>query len=417
MPVDTFPQFQEFLIKEKGIPEKNAPYHSLWVDKFLSFREKAIEEEFDSALKRFLSHLYSQNTEEWQARQAEQAVRFYFQEFLKGDSAQILLRLRKAIRLKHYSYSTERTYLDWAERFFAYLVSFKKESIRINTLDSERVKEYLTYLAVQKQVSSSTQNQAFNALLFLFRDVLNLELKDLNKTVRAKRGPKLPVVLTEEEVRKLFEYMEGRALIMAQLIYGAGLRLMELARLRVQDINFNNGLIFVRGSKQDKDRSTILPELVKERLKLHLDEIKRVHGKDLNLGRGEVYLPGALTHKYPKAAKEWGWQYVFPANRLSVDPRSNKIRRHHVNASSIQKAVRNAVRKSGIVKNASVHTLRHSFATHLLMNGTNIREIQDLLGHKNLETTMVYIHVLRDVSTAPKSPLDNLEEKLYVQQK
>lgn len=417
MPVDTFPQFQEFLIKEKGIPEKNAPYHSLWVDKFLSFREKAIEEEFDSALKRFLSHLYSQNTEEWQARQAEQAVRFYFQEFLKGDSAQILLRLRKAIRLKHYSYSTERTYLDWAERFFAYLVSFKKESIRINTLDSERVKEYLTYLAVQKQVSSSTQNQAFNALLFLFRDVLNLELKDLNKTVRAKRGPKLPVVLTEEEVRKLFEYMEGRALIMAQLIYGAGLRLMELARLRVQDIDFNNGLIFVRGSKQDKDRSTILPELVKERLKLHLDEIKRVHGKDLNLGRGEVYLPGALTHKYPKAAKEWGWQYVFPANRLSVDPRSNKIRRHHVNASSIQKAVRNAVRKSGIVKNASVHTLRHSFATHLLMNGTNIREIQDLLGHKNLETTMVYIHVLRDVSTAPKSPLDNLEEKLYVQQK
>ena len=417
MLVGSLSRFQEFLIKEKGVSDKNSPYYALWVTKLFAFCGRDSGEEFDILLKRFISRLCSQNTQQWQLQQAEEAVKFYFQEFLKGDSARIIFDLRRAIRLKHYSYSTERAYLDWVQRFFEYICRFKNETIEIDSLSSEQVKDYLTYLAVSKGVSSSTQNQAFNALLFLFRDVLNMELKDLNKTVRAKRGPKLPVVLTVEEVQKVLGHMEGRILIMVQLIYGAGLRLMELVRLRVQDIDFDSGLIFVRGSKQDKDRSTILPEAVKEKLSLHLKEVKQVHEKDLGSGQGEVFLPGLLMNKYPNVAKEWKWQYVFPASRLSVDPRSNKVRRHHIDASSIQKAVRSAVKKADIIKNATVHTLRHSFATHLLMNGTNIREIQDLLGHKNLETTMIYTHVIKNVSAVPKSPLDNFKEKLYAQQR
>ena len=401
-------EFQKFLVKEKRIPEKNAPYYTLWVNKFFSFSDRINEERFDNGLKQFLNQLYTRKAEEWQLQQAEQAVRLYFQHFIRRDSTAILEKLRKALRLRHYSYSTERSYLDWAQRFFDYLFQVKKAKVRMGILNSEQVKEYLTYLAVEKQVSSSTQNQAFNALLFLFRDVLNIELKGLDKTVRAKRGPKLPVVLTVEEVQRLFRQIEGKNLLLVQLLYGAGLRLMELVRLRVQDIDFSGGLVFVRSPKGDKDRSTILPESIKKELKLHLENVKKLYEKDIAAGYGEVYLPNALSRKYPDAAKEWGWQYVFPADNLSVDPRGGKIRRHHINSSTVQKMVRKAVKKADIPKNATVHTLRHSFATHLLMNGVNIREIQELLGHKNVETTMIYTHILRDMSNAPQSPLDRL---------
>jgi integron integrase len=238
--------------------------------------------------------------------------------------------------------------------------------------------------------------------------VLKTELGDLSKTVRAKRGQKLPVVLSPEEVQALFKHVKGLDLLILQLLYGSGLRLLELARLRVKDVDFGQNLIFVRGSKGDKDRTTILPQTVKNILKKHLDEVKKLHDKDLAGGYGEVYLPDALERKYSNAAKEWGWQYVFPSPKLSVDPRSGKIRRHHITDKTIQNAVKEAVQKAGIVKHASVHTLRHSFATHLLMNGVNIREIQNLLGHKHVETTMIYTHVIRDVVSVPKSPLDSL---------
>jgi integron integrase len=270
------------------------------------------------------------------------------------------------------------------------------------------VKDFLSYLALTKRVSSSTQNQAFNALLFLFRDVLKKELGDLSKTVRAKRGQKLPVVLSPEEIQELFKNVTGLNLLIIQLLYGSGLRLLELARLRVKDLDFGQNLIFVRGSKGDKDRTTILPQSVKSILEKHLDGTKKLHDKDLAEGYGEVYLPDALERKYPNAPKEWGWQYVFPASKLSVDPRSGKVRRHHIAEKTIQNAVKEAVKKAGIVKHASVHTLRHSFATHLLMNGVNIREIQNLLGHKHVETTMIYTHVIRDIVNVPKSPLDSL---------
>jgi integron integrase len=204
--------------------------------------------------------------------------------------------------------------------------------------------------------------------------------------------------------------MEGKQLLIAQILYGAGLRLMELARLRVKDIDFGSGVIFVRASKGDKDRSTILPGAIREPLQQHLAKVRVLHKQDLSKGYGAVYLPDALGRKYPNAAKEWAWQYVFPSSKLSVDPRSGIVRRHHMDETSIQKAVGTAARKAGIAKQVSVHTLRHSFATHLLMNGVNIREIQTLLGHQNVETTMIYTHVMRNMTTAPKSPLDLLLE-------
>jgi integron integrase len=317
--------------------------------------------------------------------------------------------MQKAIRVKHYSLSTERTYMDWARRFFDYAGNMKGGLLR-ETPGAEDIREFLTHLAVHKKVSASTQNQAFNALLFLFRNVLKIEIGDLSSTIRAKRGPKLPVVLAVEEVRQLFSCMEGKQLLIAQILYGAGLRLMELARLRVKDIDFGSGLIFVRSSKGDKDRSTILPGSVREPLQQHLTEVRALHNQDLAKGFGEVYLPDALGRKYPNAPKDWVWQYVFPSSKLSVDPRSGIVRRHHMDETSIQKAVGTATRKAGIAKQVSVHTLRHSFATHLLMNGVNIREIQTLLGHQNVETTMIYTHVMRDMTTAPKSPLDLLLE-------
>ena len=257
-------------------------------------------------------------------------------------------------------------------------------------------------------MSASTQNQAFNAILFLFRHVLCKDMGNMAETVRAKRGQKLPVVLSVEEVKQLLSCLTGRDLLIAGLLYGSGLRLMELARLRVKDVDMDLNTLTVRSGKGDKDRTTILPAAVKDQLKNHLSEVKNLHESDLSNGHGEVHLPDALGRKYPNAGKEWAWQYVFPASNLSVDPRAGKVRRHHISDTAIQDVIKKAIRKAGIPKFATVHTLRHSFATHLLMNGVNIREVQELLGHKNVETTMIYTHVLRDMSHAPKSPLDVL---------
>jgi len=238
--------------------------------------------------------------------------------------------------------------------------------------------------------------------------VLGKEIGNLGDTVRAKRGQKVPVVFSVDEVRRLFAEMNGINLLIAELLYGSGLRLMEVARLRVKDIDFDANTIFVRSGKGDKDRSTVLPTTTKDRLQKHLQAVKDIHKQDLAKGHGEVHLPDALGRKYLNAGKEWAWQYAFPSAKLSVDPRSGRIGRHHISASTIQDAVRIALRKAGIPKHASVHTLRHSFATHLLQGGVNIREVQSLLGHKHVETTMVYTHVLRNMANAPQSPLDAL---------
>ena len=417
-------EYQRFLISNKFVSEKEAPFCAYWVSKFLSFSKKQENLPFNLKTQKFFYYLNSLKIDDWKMKQAALAIQLYAEHYIKGkipsgrysssedssECAYITQKMREAIRLKHYSYSTERSYLDWTRRFYNYISDVKNRNIFRETLNSQDVTDYLTYLAINERVSSSTQNQAFNALLFLFQNVLRLDIKDLNKTVRAKRGPKLPVVLSVEEVKELFSRVEGKNLLMLQLLYGAGLRLMEVVRLRVKDIDFSSDLVFVRSGKGDKDRTTMLPKMIKDRLRLYLKEVEELHAKDIKASCGEVYLPGDLTRKYPHAGREWGWQYVFPAFKLSLDPRSGKVRRHHISPSLIQKVVKNAVRKAGIVKHATVHTLRHSFATHLLMNGVNIREIQDLLGHKNIETTMVYTHVMRDMSNVPESPLDNFVE-------
>ena len=417
-------EFQEFLLSRKFANEKTAPFFAMWVNKFQEFSNTHRGVAFEEQKNKFFALYEKAETQAWQLKQMRDALDIYFSHFVgrkfyalrpdflghaQADSCALTLKkLREAIRVKHFAYSTERSYFEWAKRFLTYIAEVKKESVAPEALSDRQLRDFLTYLAVHKKVSSSTQNQAFNALLFLFREVFKKPLAGLNKAVRAKRGPKLPVVFSVEEIKRLLKNMSGTQLLIARLLYGAGMRLMELARLRVKDIDFDNDIIFVRSAKGDKDRATILPTLVKEDLFEYLKEVKNTFEKDLADGYGEVYLPDALGRKYSSAAKEWGWQYVFPSRKLSVDPRGGKIRRHHITDKAIQNAIKDAIRKAGIVKHATVHTLRHSFATHLLMNGINIREIQELLGHKHVETTMVYTHVLRDMANVPKSPLDSL---------
>ena len=423
---EVLPEFQKFLLERKLVPEKNAPFYAYWVSRFLDYARKhelSATEYQESAVIEFLDTLRSdKHILDWQPQQADDAIKLYYFYYLgktktqlsvgavATDISDILKETKRLIRLKHYSYSTERTYLQWIKRFLDYALQTGKKE-KISDITTEDFKNFLSHLALNQRVSSSTQNQAFNAILFLFRNVLGKETGDLGNTVRAKRGQKLPVVFSMDEVKSLFSHMTGRNLLIAELLYGTGLRLMELARLRVKDIDFDANTIFVRSGKGDKDRATVLPSAVKERLQKHLKVVKALHEQDLAKGYGEVILPDALSRKYPNAGKEWAWQYIFPSSKLSVDPRSGKIGRHHISDKAIQTAVKSALYKSGIPKHASVHTFRHSFATHLLQNGINIREVQSLLGHKNVETTMVYTHVLRNMSNAPKSPLDSLYEK------
>jgi integron integrase len=417
----TLPEFQNFLLERKLVPAKNVTFLAHWVSRFLDYARKhelSVTEYQESAIIEFLDALQSdKRIQDWQHRQAHDALRLYYFHYLGKtcnrasdgaipvDVPGTLQETRRLIRIRHYSYSTERTYLQWVERFLAYAL---RPGRKISELSAEDFKNFLSHLALKRKVSASTQNQAFNAILFLFRYVFHKEPENLSNTVRAKRGIRLPTVLSTDEVKRIFTHMSGTNLLIAQLLYGCGLRLMELCRLRVKDIDFAANTIFVRSGKGDNDRTTMLPAVVKETLQRHLEGVKRQHEHDLAQGYGETYLPDALDRKYPNAAREWTWQYVFPSSKLSVDPRSGRIGRHHISEKTVQVAVRNAVKKAGIAKHATVHTFRHSFATHLLQNGVNIREVQSLLGHKNVETTMIYTHVLRDMTNAPQSPLDAL---------
>ncbi len=311
--------------------------------------------------------------------------------------------MRAVIRFKHYSIRTEQAYLDWTKRFI--LFHGKRHP---KYMGAGEVRAFLTHLAVEGNVAASTQNQALSALLFLYSQVLHLELPYLQDVERARRPKKLPVVLTREEVKGLLDALSNPAhVLMGWLLYGSGLRLMECVRLRVKDVDFSYRQLTVRDGKGQKDRVTLLPERVQEPLRLHLAKVKALHEEDLSCGHGSVYLPFALERKYPNAPRAWEWQYVFPAAKLSVDPRSGIKRRHHAEEKSLQNAVKAAVRTAGITKPASCHSLRHSFATHLLEGGYDIRTIQELLGHKDVATTMIYTHVLNRPGVPPvRSPLD-----------
>lgn len=315
----------------------------------------------------------------------------------------ILEQVCNRIRLKHYSIRTEQSYLGWIKRYLSFHKNENPEKLGVPEIEA-----YLSHLAVNGQVSASTQNQAFNALLFLYRDVLKINLDESINAIRAKKSKHLPTVLTRDETLKIISLITGEHQLMAKLIYGSGMRLMECVRLRVKDIDFGNSHIVIRDAKGMKDRLTILPDNLKTILNEHLNRVKIVHDKDLVLGYGRVYLPFALERKYPNANREWGWQYVFPAKGVSKDPRSNEIRRHHINESTLQKAVRKAAKMVGISKQVSVHIFRHSFATHLLEANYDIRTVQELLGHKDVSTTMIYTHVLNKPGISVKSPLDGM---------
>ncbi|HJU08546.1 MAG TPA: integron integrase [Rhodanobacteraceae bacterium] len=313
----------------------------------------------------------------------------------------LLDQLRARMRRLGLSVRTEEAYVGWVRRFI--LANDKRHP---RELGARQVESFLTHLATRAHVSASTQNQALSALLFLYREVLQQELPWMDDIRRAKRPERLPVVLSREEVAALLAEMTGVSWLMASLLYGSGLRLMECVRLRVQDVDFLRREIVVRHGKGGKDRRTMLPAMLIEPLQNQFAEARRIHERDLRAGFGEVWLPDALARKYPNAAREWSWQYLFPASTRSTDPRSGIVRRHHLDESVLQRAVKTAVRRARIAKPATCHTLRHSFATHLIEDGYDIRTVQELLGHKDVSTTQIYTHVLNRGGLGVYSPLD-----------
>jgi integron integrase len=310
-------------------------------------------------------------------------------------------QVRDTLRRKHYSYRTEQAYLYWIRHFI-----FFHNKRHPREMAEREVAAFLTHLAVKRRVSASTQNQALNAILFLYKQVLGRNIGLIQGVVRAKRPERLPVVMTPEEVQKVLARLSGRAWLMACLMYGAGLRVTECLRLRVKDIDFGLNQIVVRDGKGGKDRVTPLPVTLVPTLRQQIENVRRIHAADQADGFGEVSMPNALARKYPNAARELAWWYVFPASHRSRDPYSDRIKRHHLDESVIQRAVKQAVRASGIAKPASCHTFRHSFATHLLASGHDIRTIQEILGHHDVRTTMVYTHVLGKGARGVSSPLD-----------
>jgi integron integrase len=321
------------------------------------------------------------------------------------QTPKLLDQVRDLMRLHHYSIHTERSYTDWIKRY----IHFHHMRSREDLANGEsKIETFLTDLAVNGKVAPSTQNQAMNALVFLYRQVLKAPLEEKIDAVRADRKVNVPVVLTREEVAKVVSLLDGEAQTIVKLLYGSGLRIMEAVRLRVKDMDFQMKQVTVRSGKGDKDRFTTLPVSLIPPLENQMRKARVLHEQDLAQGHGAVYLPYALARKYPSAAKEWAWQYLFPARDLSTDPLTGVVRRHHVDPSVVNKAIKVAVRRAGLTKVISAHSFRHSFATHLLQRGTDIRTIQELLGHTDVATTMIYTHVLQQGGQGVPSPLDDL---------
>jgi len=425
-----------------GVPVKNAERFVKWAEKFaVATKAKPLRERSAADIRKFLFELSIQRSiQPWQVHQAEEALVFLYEGFLKLDLGlntvrplvpapgisnsnfkapqqfrdrvlskteekarygEFFSRFRSAMRVRHYSIRTERAYEQWIGR----LLSFYKDK-PVDSIDADDIQTYLNYLAEERKVAASTQNQALNAIVFFFKEVLKREPGDFSDFVRAKLPLHVPEVLTRSEVESLLDAMSGVNQSMAGLLYGAGLRLMECIRLRVKDIDFEARRLTIRDGKGRKDRITMLPERFQQGLNQQLEYAWVLYEADLKKGVAGAYIWPGLDRKYPNAAKEWIWQYVFASNRLSVDPRSHTIRRHHVHASSLQKAVKNAAAKAGLSKRVTCHTLRHSFATHLLENGCDIRTVQELMGHSNVATTMIYTHVLNRPGISVKSPAD-----------
>ena len=317
------------------------------------------------------------------------------------EKPKLLDEVRQVMRLKHYSYRTEQTYCEWIKRFLVFSgMRHPRE------MGKEELTAFLSHLAMDRKVAASTQNQAMAAILFLYQQVLEMEIGLLEGVHRAKRPERIPVVMTKQEVKSVLLQLSGDYRLMADLLYGSGLRLMECLRLRVKDLDFGYHQVTVREGKGGKDRRSMLPVSIVPALREHLEKVKKLHERDMAEGFGRVMMPGGLDTKYPNAATEWAWQWVFPAAKCSIDPRSAMKRRHHVQEKNLQNAVKQAANRAGISKSVSPHTFRHSFATHLLEAGYDIRTVQELLGHKDVATTMIYTHVLNKPGIAVRSPLD-----------
>ena len=407
-------QFKSYLLSRHLTDEKRTGFYLSWVTRFYEFCNKNPEDSIGTEdIERYLKYL-SKGHEEWQVKQASEAINLYL--FFKdrkntthskeciGASTQwktVAEEMQKMLRLRHRSYRTEQAYIGWIRQFYRFMKGRPPY-----TLESKDVKDFMTYLAVERNVAISTQNQAFNSILFLFRHVLDQKIDDISDAVRAKRNRRLPVVLTKPEIARLFDKLSGVNLLMAKVIYGCGLRLLECLQLRVKDIDFERNAVTIRSGKGDNDRETVLPQSLKEDLREHLRKIRKIYEKDRKNNIPGVQFPNALERKYPNTGKEWAWFWVFPSGTLSVDPQTKVVRRHHVFRSNLQKVIKQAGIKANITKRLTVHTLRHSFATHLLESGHDIRTIQDLLGHTDLNTTMIYTHVAHRNRLGVKSPLD-----------
>lgn len=429
-------------VVSSGIAEKTAEWYVHWAQKFaVSIKGKGLRSRSSKDVHSFLNQLERQDgIEQWQVEQAREALVFLYRDFLKlnlrskkstvkkkgqkvqenkaeshfldnivsktelyGKHAQLFKRLQTELRTRHYSLRTEQAYKGWVGRFLSFHGLKQPDQI-----GPEDIKDFLDYLAQVRNVSAATQNQALNAIVFLYSQALKADPGRFEDFVRAKHRKRLPEVLTQSEVQRLLGCMDGTCHLMAGLLYGSGLRLMECVRLRVKDIDFERQQILVRDGKGQKDRVTILPEKFVPLLKNQLKYVKGLYKQDIEADSAGVYIWPALERKYPNAAREWIWQYVFPASKLSVDPRSRKVQRHHIHESSLQKAVKAAAKNAELTKRATCHTLRHSFATHLLEGGYDIRTVQELLGHSDVSTTMIYTHVLNKPGLAVKSPLDVL---------
>jgi integron integrase len=424
-------------LREKGrVGPRCLPYYLRWIEMYRKYVDPHTTSLCPgpagaTTFAKFLSAL-GQDFEDWQVRQARHAVRLYLYYSQAQHGPALHLALSRAapapqpaspgglasttggwdsvqesvvrlMPLKHLSYRTEKTYLSWIVRFRTFVNPKSPRS-----LTDDDLKAFLSYLAVEREVAAATQKQAFNALLFLYRNVLAVEIAGLD-TVMPSRVPRsLPLVLTREEIREVFSHLTGTHLLMAQVIYGGGLRLQECLSLRVKDVDFSRGCLVVRAGKGYKDRETLLSEKTAAALKLHLRRAHGLYERDRRRGIAGVRLPEALDHKFRKAGTAWGWFWVFPSARLSIDPVSAVVRRHHLYPTTLQKAFQTAVRHSSVVKPATLHSLRHSFATHLLEQGYDIRTVQELLGHADVSTTMIYTHVATRNRLGVRSPLDSL---------
>jgi len=390
------------------------PYYLNWVTKFHDFCDIKPETPITSEnIDRYLNKL-SSIYEPWQIQQASDALSLYricqrgkstplVQNTDEPDSQwkHVADEMVRMMRLRHLSIRTEKTYMGWIRSYYRFLKG--KPPQKLNQTD---LKDFLTHLAADRKVSASTQNQAFSSILFLYRHILSIDISDLNDVLRAKQSKKLPVVLTQPEIASLFQYMDGINLLMARIVYGGGLRLQEFLNLRIKDVDFRRHRLIVRAGKGDKDRETLLATQIKEDLSNHIRKAWVLYNEDQKNKVPGVYLPHALERKYPNAGKEWQWQWVFASQKLSVDPRSKTVRRHHLHPSNLQRAIKRATKQGSISKRITVHTLRHSFATHLLESGYDIRTVQELLGHASVKTTMVYTHLSQKNLMGVKSPLD-----------